>query len=165
MSHDLAEVVGHAVQHVLRSLGGMSAECGAARDKAADEQWDEVTALVSYSGDHAGTVVLTLPEPTAARLVSAFAGVELDAGSDDFSDAIGELVNMIGGRAKAQLPGTNAMSVPTVILGARAGRPTGFDQPSRVLECACGAGGFRVEFTICRVGAGCPSAAVTGSAR
>jgi Holliday junction resolvasome RuvABC endonuclease subunit len=46
-------------------------------------------------------VVLAFPTETAERVVSLFCGQQLAAGTPDFADAIGELVNMVSGGAKA----------------------------------------------------------------
>lgn len=76
----------------------------------------DVSAIVSYSGDITGSVVLGLPGDSAVHIASRLAGVALEPGSEDLTDAIGEVINMIAGGAKARLNGrTVSMSCPSVI--------------------------------------------------
>jgi chemotaxis protein CheX len=78
----------------------------------------DVSAIIGMSGDMVGTVVLGFPHETALKAVHAFTGANAEFGSDDFTDAIGELVNMVSGAAKAQLTGKNvSISCPSVVMG------------------------------------------------
>ena len=74
--------------------------------------------VVSLSGDLEGVIQLTLPIDVAERMATLFVGAAIDRDNPDFTDAIGELVNIVGGGTKAELsPKAASMSVPTVILG------------------------------------------------
>jgi chemotaxis protein CheX len=76
----------------------------------------DVSAIISYSGDISGSVVLGLSGDAAVHIASRLAGVPLEPGSADLTDAIGEVINMIAGGAKARLNGRSiSMSCPSVI--------------------------------------------------
>lgn len=64
---------------------------------------DDVTASIELSGDFSATLELGFPLPTAQRLVSLFTGLHAhEQGSEDVSDAVGEIANMVAGNAKPE---------------------------------------------------------------
>lgn len=83
------------------------------------EHGNDTTAIVGLSGPATGTVALRFPPETA----SAVAGRMLDESSvskEAVIDAISELVNIVGGAAKAQFKSNIpiVLGLPTVIHGA-----------------------------------------------
>lgn len=88
------------------------------------EPWDghpaAVTAVISFFGDPAFSVMLGLPEATAATVAERFCGSEVPFDSPDMGDLVGELVNVMAGEVTARLEagGRKApMSLPTVVRG------------------------------------------------
>ncbi|MEL6312369.1 MAG: chemotaxis protein CheX, partial [Pseudomonadota bacterium] len=92
-------------------------------------------------------------------------GESLDPSTSDFADAVGELVNMISGGAKAQFPanGTVSISVPSVIVGKNhsVARQTGV--PTVLIPCNTDCGEFVIEVSI-REESTAASNAATGAA-
>ena len=83
------------------------------------------------------------------KLSSRFvAGMEIEANSPDFADAIGELSNMIAGGAKKDLGALATITVPTVVIGANHCVARLSDVPCIVIPCATPAGDFAVEINI-----------------
>lgn len=79
----------------------------------------DVTGVIGMSGDVVGVVMLCFPAESAQRIVEKFAGVAMEVGTDDFGDAVGELVNMVAGNAKSRFDGKNAsISCPSVVFGS-----------------------------------------------
>src|SRR5947209_592284 len=78
----------------------------------------DVTSIIGFSGDVVGSVVISMHQATAARLVTSFAGTAIAAGTADYADAIGEIANMIAGNAKKDLGRAACITVPTVVFGA-----------------------------------------------
>ena len=79
---------------------------------------NEVSGIIGMSGDVQGMVVLSFPTATARKAIQAFTGMDIEPSSPDFADAIGELVNMISGAAKAKFEGKNvSISCPSVVIG------------------------------------------------
>lgn len=79
---------------------------------------NEVSGIIGMSGDVQGMVVLSFPTATACNVIRSFTGMDMDPSSPDFADAIGELVNMISGSAKAKFEGKNvSIFCPSVVVG------------------------------------------------
>jgi chemotaxis protein CheX len=106
----------------------------------------DVSAVIGLSGDVVGCVVLSLPMTTAEQGASKFAGVELKPENPDFSDALGELANMVAGQAKAQFEGFNvSISLPSVIIGKEHVVSQSRHRPRLSIPCDCPLGKFWVE--------------------
>lgn len=79
---------------------------------------NDVSAIIRMTGGVIGIVVLSLPVASAERIASSFVGSPVDRKSDDFADALGELVNMISGGAKATFAEKQVcLSRPSVVMG------------------------------------------------
>ena len=77
------------------------------------------SASVQITGVWTGTVLLSCGAAMAAQAAGIMLNVEpADAALADIQDAMGELVNMIGGNIKALLPETCRLSLPTVVEGS-----------------------------------------------
>ncbi|GAA1957775.1 hypothetical protein GCM10009798_16530 [Nocardioides panacihumi] len=96
---------------------------------AADEAW---SAAVSISGGWDATVTVELSGPVALSLTRTMLGLDdADATEDgDVADAVGELVNMVGGNVKSLMPGPSVLSLPAVAAG-RAAHPSGAAEIAR----------------------------------
>jgi len=81
-----------------------------------------MTGTVQISGGFAGAVHLicgrSVVRAAAARMFSV---PETELTDDDLRDALGELTNMVGGNVKTLLPGSEFISLPTVIEGSNYG--------------------------------------------
>ncbi|MGI5169986.1 chemotaxis protein CheX [Spirillospora sp. CA-253888] len=81
-----------------------------------------VAASVSVTGAWDGHVVFTCSRAASLRAASALLGVPADeVTDDDVADAVGELVNVIGGNVKSLLPDGCLLSLPHVVTGEAAG--------------------------------------------
>lgn len=99
----------------------------------------DVSGIIGMSGDIVGSVVLCFPTPVAVQVISRFAATDLRPSDPVFADALGELVNMISGAAKARFDGKKvSISTPSVVIGAghtiaRPARTSCISLPCRVL--------------------------------
>jgi chemotaxis protein CheX len=95
----------------------------------ADETW---SAAVSVSGGWDATVTVELSAAVASTLTTTMLGLpEAEAPDDaDVADAVGELVNMVGGNIKSLMPGPSVLSLPAVAAG-RAAHPSGAIEVAR----------------------------------
>ncbi|MCK4176679.1 chemotaxis protein CheX [Aciditerrimonas ferrireducens] len=75
-----------------------------------------LTASVAISGAWNGLVSLQVTEPAARALAQAVFAVP-QVGFEDLADAVGELVNIVGGNLKGLLPAPTQLSLPTVATG------------------------------------------------
>ncbi len=117
--------------------------------KANAEQAADVSAVIGLSGDAVGCVVLSLPMKTATSVSSKFAGVEMDEHHPDFTDALGELANMVAGDAKVRFEGLNCnISLPSVIIGQHHIVSQSKQRPRLSLPCESTLGNFTVEVAL-----------------
>lgn len=92
------------------------------------------SASVSVNGGWQGMVTVELTEYAARTLTRAMLALpdespDDELGDADVADAVGELVNMVGGNIKSLMPGPSALSLPSVAAGRAA-------FPSEVIEVA-----------------------------
>lgn len=81
----------------------------------------DIVALIGLSGQVCGMVTLAFPVKTALNIVNRLLGSELRVMDDTVSDAIAEVVNIVGGGAKARFKMDDgppiSLSLPSVVRG------------------------------------------------
>jgi chemotaxis protein CheX len=81
----------------------------------------DIMAVVGFSGPARGTVALCCPTKTALSVINTLLGVDNTVVDETVTDGVAEVVNIIGGNAKARLTkGRNEvidLSLPTVVRG------------------------------------------------
>ncbi|GAA4089119.1 chemotaxis protein CheX [Nocardioides kongjuensis] len=80
------------------------------------------SAATTISGGWQGVVTVELDEVLARRLTTRMLALPADeeASDSDVADAVGELVNMVGGNVKSLMPGPSVLSLPAVAAGRAA---------------------------------------------
>tara|TARA_A100000171_G_scaffold52220_1_gene69586 strand:- start:3985 stop:4479 length:495 start_codon:yes stop_codon:yes gene_type:complete len=107
-----------SIQNVFTTMLHLPVEIGEPSIKTNNTATNDVSGIIGVSGEMAGTIVLSMPNDTAISIVSLFTGMQFEANSEDFVDAVGELVNMISGNAKAEFQRKSvSISCPTVVIG------------------------------------------------
>lgn len=82
-----------------------------------EQQPSDVHSSVSITGTWHGHVVYASSTVAARRAAAAFLAMEVDeVSSEDVSDVLGELANIVGGNVKAMLPAGCFLSLPQVVL-------------------------------------------------
>ena len=77
-----------------------------------------VTAAIYFAGTWRGAVLVETSEESACQWTARLMSIPLPTKySDDVQDAMGELVNMIGGNLKSVLPTGVGLSMPSVVQG------------------------------------------------
>jgi len=79
---------------------------------------ETLTAAVHITGDFRGGILVECSRVLvrqAAGIMFSLPAEELTA--DDERDVIGELTNVVAGNIKALVPGTNSLSLPTIVKG------------------------------------------------
>ena len=138
-----------SVQNVFATMLQMPVEVEDPQIKQAKSTTYDVSAIIGMSGDCVGSVVLSFEQESALRIVALFTGIEVTVDSPDFADAVGELVNMISGGAKAMFEGRKAsISTPSVVLGSSHVVSSQKDVPTIVLPCVTDCGRFAIEIAI-----------------
>jgi len=138
-----------SVSNVFETMLQLPVQVGTPAIKPTEAQSHDVSGIIGMSGDVEGTIVLGFPTGTAERAVSVFTGMEMDASHEDFADAVGELVNMVSGGAKAKFTNRKvSITCPSVIVGQHhtvAGRR---DIPTIHIPCTSDLGEFSVDVSI-----------------
>lgn len=104
-----------------------------------------VVAYVHVTGAFDGSVIASVSDGfasfCAARML-AMEESELDEESK--ADAVGEMINMIGGSVKALLPEPSSLSLPVVSLGRRRPEQLPDTEPLASVDLSCGDQPIRV---------------------
>lgn len=91
-----------------RLAGGEAASLSAAGSAA-------IAATVDISGEWNGTACLSCSMAAARRAASVMFGMDEDELSqEEVNDAVGELINVVGGNIKGLLPNPSTLSLPVV---------------------------------------------------
>ncbi|WP_435746855.1 chemotaxis protein CheX [Nocardioides sp. SYSU DS0663] len=77
------------------------------------------TATVTITGEWRGMVSIDLAEPVVLAVTRGMLGFGEDEQPDlpSCTDAVGELVNIVGGNVKSLMPGPSSLSLPVVSRG------------------------------------------------
>ncbi|MCA9276175.1 MAG: chemotaxis protein CheX [Phycisphaerales bacterium] len=117
-----------SIQNVFSTMFQLPVSIGEPSIKTDKKATHDVSGIIGVSGEMVGTIVLSMPADAAVSIVNLFTGMEMDPDSDDFADAVGELVNMISGNAKAEFQRKGvSISCPSVVIGEdhRVSTPSG----------------------------------------
>lgn len=138
-----------SVSNTLQTMCNMTIKVGKPEMKKGDNPTADVSGVIGFSGDAAGSVALLFSFETAAKLATAFAGTEITPEHPDFADAIGELTNMVAGGAKSQFEGLDiSVSLPNVIHGKNHNISGSKNAPRIIIPCTTDAGMFYMEIAM-----------------
>ena len=111
------ELLDRSVRETWEALFGQPVEALPGPIAHADRQ-QFLTALVQISGTWLGAVLMDFEPPLARRLTAHLMGCEESAVRiDHMRDALGEVVNIVGGYIKQDLPPDTVLSLPTLAQG------------------------------------------------
>jgi len=156
-----------SVQNVFETMLQLPVDVREPYAKKAEQPTYDVSGIIGMSGDVDGSVALSFDTATAQRVVLSLTGESLERDHEDFADAIGELVNMVAGGAKAQFEGKDVnISCPSVVVGAQHQVFARKDARHIAIPCSCDCGEFVIEVTFrvveaAPVGGGAEDAKVT----
>ena len=80
----------------------------------------DITSVLGFSGGRKGSILISLTQKAAFRAVGGMLGMEIQELSNDVTDGVGELVNMIAGGAKTRLQSKGVefdLSIPNTVIG------------------------------------------------
>jgi chemotaxis protein CheX len=86
-----------------------------------DESGMDVTSMVGLAGQLCGVVMVRCQQKAAVLMASKMLGLPVEKVGPDFSDAIGEVCNMVAGNFKNKISGLSngcMLSPPSVITGS-----------------------------------------------
>lgn len=138
-----------SILNVFKTMLDTEVKVGKPLLKQAELVTAEVSGIIGLSGEVQGSVILSFDRPVACAVASTFAGTELTPESADFTDAIGELANMVAGNAKKDFHGYEAsISLPSVIIGKGHRVSQSKVSPFLVIPCDTKLGQFNVEVAL-----------------
>ncbi|MEM6458332.1 MAG: chemotaxis protein CheX [Planctomycetota bacterium] len=138
-----------SVTNVFETMLQLEVQVGTPSIKPPDAKSHDVSGIIGMSGDVEGTVVLGFPNNTAERAVAVFTGMEITADHEDFADAVGELVNMVSGGAKAKFTNRKvSITCPSVIVGSHHTVTGRKDVVTIHIPVDCDLGAFSVDVSI-----------------
>jgi chemotaxis protein CheX len=107
-----AQILQQVVDDVCTGMLGLQME--PSEDLCCDEP-DAVSAVIRISGGWESLVQVLAPRTTAKVIASTmFSTSEADLTEDEIRDAVGEIVNMVGGNLKGIMSGESSLSLPCV---------------------------------------------------
>jgi chemotaxis protein CheX len=137
-----------AVRDVFQKMTGTETTVEQPHLKQEATPTHSICGIIGFTGNVTGSVVLSLSNAAAEKLVEKFAGFKIEMTSPDFADAIGELANMVAGGAKKRLGEMASISTPSVVIGDGFTVSSMRSTPCLVIPCKCVYGSFAVEVCI-----------------
>lgn len=155
-----------SIQNVFSTMLQLPVSVNDPQIKQGNTPSHDVSGIIGMSGDVVGTIILSFKGDAAESIVALFCGEKLASSSPDFADAVGELVNMVSGGAKAMFTDTKDVSIscPSVIVGKDHGVALPSDVPCVVIPCETDCGEFVIEVAIREAGATAGAAANSANA-
>ena len=79
----------------------------------------ETTVIISFVGEISGALMLKCSKRAGSVIATRMLGMNVEAGSDEMKEALGELLNIIIGTAKSYFSPESKfrISIPTTIIG------------------------------------------------
>lgn len=138
-----------SIQHVFSTMFQLPVDVGQPAIKEGSKCTHDVSGIIGMSGEFTGTVVLSMPADTATSIVALFTGEPADVDSADFADAVGEIINMVCGNAKAAFQRKNvSISCPSVVVGKDHRVNSQSDIPCVLIPCNTDCGEVVLEVAI-----------------
>lgn len=119
---DLLEVFSNATKDVLKIMAQLDAKTGETYTCDKNSTWGDVSGLVGLAGDnHNGNMLISFDKESIFEIVNSMLGEQHESLTDEVSDVVGELTNMISSKARATLSEKGLeldMALPMTILGS-----------------------------------------------
>ena len=95
----------------------------------------DIAAIIGFSGEIRGAVVISMKKALVIKITNKITGKPHSEIDNDAIDAIGEIVNIIAGNIKREVPDGDKIeiSLPTIIKGSG----SSFSWPGRQLRTLC----------------------------
>ena len=139
----------HSIQNVFTTMLQLPVEIGEPSLKRERTATHDVSGIIGVSGEMVGTIVLSMPIAAAESVVQLFTGETFETNSLDFADAVGELVNMVSGNAKAEFQRKGvSISCPSVVIGSNHVVSTQSGTPCVKIPCATDCGEVVLEVAL-----------------
>lgn len=117
-----------------------------------DDRFHGIIGVISLVGEKESlSLMLGFPKETAIHFSKIFAGFEIEYESEDMTDVIGELANIVAGDAVARLDAAGLrveLSLPTVARGSDMSMMTSHDIASSIMNFELPSGQFWMKLAV-----------------
>ena len=151
MDVELAKPFIKAVADILQTMAFITPKAGKPFVKRNSVASGDITGLVGLTGEDGkrGSVSVSFSKPCAVAIVRNMLGDEVQDILQDVKDAVGEIVNMVSGQARAGLAQKGLVfqgSTPTVIMGDNHTIAHMAKTPIMAIPFSTDHGDFTIEF-------------------
>ncbi len=141
----------NATLNVLETMAFIKADAEKPYLKKDNVAQGDVSGIVGITGDVKGTVSITFDELCILKIVSNMFGEEMQEVNHEISDAVGELTNMISGKARQEIEKLGPLlhgAIPSVITGKSHKLISMAKGPKIAIPFKTDAGNFTVEICL-----------------
>ncbi|WP_432734803.1 chemotaxis protein CheX [Maridesulfovibrio sp. FT414] len=149
MNVELAKPFIKAAVDVLSMMAMITPKPGKPYVKKVNTATGDVTGIVGITGDMNGTISITFTKGCAIAIVKNMLGDDIQDILQDVQDAVGEIVNMVSGQARAGLAEQGLVfsgSTPSVIMGDNHSITHIATSPIMAIPFTTDSGEFTIEF-------------------
>lgn len=117
---------------------------------------DDFTAMIGFTGDLKGALILSMPRNAARALVKRMCGGEIELRDEEIGDGIGEICNIVAGLLKSGLRAegvATAITTPSILTGAGTHLVLSDIEPVFTIPWSCDLGTFVTEAGLLENGA------------
>lgn len=110
----------NAAAAVIQTMARVSAKAGKPYVKKDQLATGDVTSIVGLTGNPNGTISISFDQDSILEIASSMFGADMTELNEDVADAVGELCNMISGKARQELEEAGRVfqgSIPTIFRG------------------------------------------------
>ena len=134
-----------SIGEVFQTMVGCEIEFSGPSIQTRAGSYPDVTGIIVFSGDAEGSVALCFARSVALRTTSAVVGLGMSVDDNYFRDAMGELANIVAGRAAADFEGLSIRTgLPTVLIGDHHRNCPLISYPRLMIHCRSALGPFDV---------------------
>lgn len=134
-----------SIKEVFHTMVGCEIEFSKPYLQTQPESYPDVSGVIVFSGDAGGSVALCFTRIVAVRTASAVIGLGTTIDDDYFRDAMGELANIVAGRAASDFEEFSIRTgLPTVLIGESHRNCPLITYPRLMIPCRTAFGPFEV---------------------
>ena len=111
-----------ATSNILSTMAGLTPSADTPFTKTNPESFGDFSAIIGVTGDHQGSICVSFSRNAAESVVQGMLGDSIEDLEQDAIDTVGEISNMVSGRARAILAEKGVLlhgSNPTIITGEK----------------------------------------------
>lgn len=140
-----------ATKKVLLTMAGADPTAGAPYSPQDNTTAGDISAVIGVTGDCTGAISVSFSRAAALAVLRGMLGDDIENPEQEAADAVGEIINMISGAARASLAEcglTMQGSTPSVVAGRDHRLKHQGGAPTVAIPFTLGDSSFTVEFSL-----------------